>query len=216
MSNSSYEHCNASKSFGWEFSDEEKQLLTILLLDDYNNALDFINIHDKDVCGSLSSESAAVFNEVNDLLHNAATEIYTEFSFVDEEKRTADPTLAGTVSLRKSKRKGCIAPGCTNMARVGGVCVRHGARQQRCNYSSRCSNIAVNGGVCTKHGAVRNNKKCSVLGCNKEAKKGGICYTHGAKRKKCFIPECNNVVVKGGACNKHGRGFSERCQPCSS
>jgi len=207
MSNISYEESNDSKYLGWEISDEERQLLTQLLFDDYSNVLD---------CGSLSSETAVVFNEVNDLINNADTEIYTEINIVDEEKLTDGPTLAGTVSFQKSKRKGCIAPGCNNMARVGGVCVRHGARQQRCKFSSKCSNIAVNGGVCTKHGAVRKNKKCSVLGCNKEAKKGGICYTHGAKRKKCFIPECNNVVVKGGACNKHGRVSSEMCQPCSS
>jgi hypothetical protein len=29
----------------------------------------------------------------------------------------------------------------------------------------------VKRGICTKHGAVRKNKRSSVLGCNKEAKK---------------------------------------------
>ena len=218
MSNISYEESNASKYLGWEFSEEDKQFLTLLLFDDCSNSVDFINDRDKGHCRSLSSDTVSVLSEVHDMIHNASTEIYTytEINIADEEKRTADRTPAGTTPLQKTKRKKCIAPGCSNLSRVGGVCVRHGARQQRCNYSLECSNVAVKGGVCTKHGAVRKNKRCRVLGCNKEAKKGGICYAHGAKRKKCFIPECNNVVVKGGACNKHGTGFSEMCQPCNS
>jgi hypothetical protein len=120
---------------------------------------------------------------------------------------TADQILSDKLSFKRTVRKLCIAPGCNKMARGGGVCVGHGARQKICKISG-CTNIVVNGGHCTKHGAVRNNKKCSVLGCNKEAKKGGICYTHGAKRQKCFFPGCKNVVVKGGACNRHGREIS--------
>jgi len=216
MSNSSCEESDASKSFGWEFSDEEQQFLTLLQFDDCSNGADFINDCDKDHCKSLSSETAAVSSEVYDMIHNSTTEIYTENSMADEEKCTANPTPAGTTSPQKSKRKRCTAPGCSNTARVGGICVRHGARQQRCNYSLECSNIAVRGGVCIKHGAVKKNTRCSVLGCNKEAKKGGTCYAHGAERKKCFVPDCNNVIVKGGACNKHGRDSSEVCQPCSS
>jgi hypothetical protein len=120
---------------------------------------------------------------------------------------TPDQILSDKLSFKRTVRKMCIAPGCDKLARAGGVCVGHGARQKKCTFSG-CNNIVVNGGLCTKHGAVRNNKKCSVLGCNKEAKKGGICYTHGAKRQKCFFPGCKNVVVKGGACNRHGREMS--------
>jgi len=158
-----------------------------------HDALDFFNDLDGYHCSSLPVETAAVLKTVYDLVYDETTEVYTE------EKSTTDPIRNSSVSLKKSKHKRCSIPGCSKMARVEGVCVSHGARLQKCNYSLECSNVAVNGGVCTKHGAVRKNKKCSVLGCNKEAKKGGTCYTHGAKRKKCFILECKNVAVKGGA-----------------
>jgi hypothetical protein len=241
------EQGNASKMYGGEFSEEEIQLLTMLMSEDsefnnessddytaaqidtsFSNAFtenpfystftgqdqssiaQYLNIQelDQEFYNSSSVATAAIFDN---LVDDAISEILTESSVAEEDEGKAP---SGTVSLGKSKHKFCIAPGCSNMARVGGVCVSHGAKLPKCNYSSECSNVAVNGGVCTKHGAVRNNKKCSELGCNKEAKKGGICYTHGAKRKKCFIPECKNVAVKGGACNKHEKE-SKVCQPCS-
>jgi hypothetical protein len=228
--NSINEQGNAGKSYETEFSEEEIKLLSILMSDDSDfknptaedyTAAQFIdsssnaltenpfNDFDQEYYNSSSVATAAVLSTVNNLVEDAISEMLDESSVAEEDESTA---LSGTISLGKSKHKFCKAPGCSNVARVGGVCVSHGAKLPRCNHSSECSNIVVNGGVCTKHGAVRNNKKCSELGCNKEAKKGGVCYTHGAKRKKCYIPECKNVAVKGGACNKHGKE-SEVCQP---
>lgn len=158
----------------------------------------------------LQHQQVLVNNEVRPVdVYNATTPSSPQ---PDKIGSTVDQILRGTSSFQEKKRKRCVSPGCKKMARVGGVCVSHGAQQRKCNFSG-CNNIVVNGGLCTKHGAVRNNKKCSVFGCNKEAKKGGICYTHGAKRQKCFFLGCKNVVVKGGACNRHEKELNVVCHP---
>mmetsp|Transcript_19939 Transcript_19939/g.39956 ORF Transcript_19939/g.39956 Transcript_19939/m.39956 type:complete len:99 (+) Transcript_19939:278-574(+) len=41
------------------------------------------------------------------------------------------------------------------MLKIGGVCVRHGAKLKRCS-SEGCSNQVKKGGVCRRHGAYRN------------------------------------------------------------
>ena len=45
----------------------------------------------------------------------------------------------------------CSADGCTNLARKGGVCKKHGAKVKLCS-SEGCTNIVIKGGVCIKHG----------------------------------------------------------------
>ena len=56
--------------------------------------------------------------------------------------------------------------GCTSKAKVGGVCIKHGAvvKSKTCKEEG-CTNIVVQGGVCTKHGANRTVKTCSHEGC---------------------------------------------------
>jgi len=69
-------------------------------------------------------------------------------------------------------RKICTDDGCTNIARRGGVCIRHGAKDKRCS-SKGCTNQVTNGGVCVRHGAKR--KLCSSEGCTNMAIKVGVC-----------------------------------------
>jgi hypothetical protein len=76
----------------------------------------------------------------------------------------------------KVKYKRCSAEGCTNIAKKGGVCIRHGAKK----------------------------KLCCVGGCTNKAFKGGVCIKHGAKRKLCSVVGCTNIVVRGGLCRRHG------------
>lgn len=67
-----------------------------------------------------------------------------------------------------------------------------------------CSNQARKGGVCEKHGAtVRKRKICTVEGCKTRAVNGGVCIKHGAKVKQCKKENCNNNALKGGVCYRH-------------
>ena len=94
-----------------------------------------------------------------------------------KRKRLADEDLP---RRKKMHRYECSADGCTNQAKKGGVCVRHGAKLKRCSYEG-CTNIAVQGGVCMRHGAKL--KRCSSDGCTNRAVQGGVCRKHGAKEK---------------------------------
>ena len=53
---------------------------------------------------------------------------------------------------KKKKKMVCSYEGCTNQARNGRVCVRHGAQVQLCSHEG-CTNNAITGGVCRRHGA---------------------------------------------------------------
>ena len=59
---------------------------------------------------------------------------------------------------KKKKVKECSSEGCTNHAKRGGVCRRHGAKEKQCS-SEGCKNIAKKGGVCWRHGAKDLKKK---------------------------------------------------------
>ena len=75
----------------------------------------------------------------------------------------------------------CSADGCTNLARNGGVCIRHGAEVEKKRCSSEgCTNFAQIGGVCIRHGA--KVKLCSSGGCTNQAVRKGVCWRHGGKR----------------------------------
>jgi hypothetical protein len=84
----------------------------------------------------------------------------------------------------KRARKKCRHEGCTNHAKVGGVCIKHVAKVKTCRHGG-CANKIVKGGVCVKHGAKRNT--CRHDGCTNIIIQGGVCVKHGVKvkRKKC-------------------------------
>lgn len=101
-------------------------------------------------------------------------------------------------------RRICSRQGCANLARKGGVCIRHGAKEKRCSVEG-CTNKAQTAGVCDRHGSHR--KICSVEGCTNNSQQGGVCKRHGAKvkiRDKCSREGCECYAVKGGVCWKHG------------
>ena len=114
--------------------------------------------------------------------------------------------MKGSVCIRHgatwSKRL-CSHHGCTNYAKKGGVCSRHGAKKPTCSHEG-CTNGAVKGGVCWRHGAKVPLKICSHDKCTKNAQKGGVCIRHGAKVKRCSHEGCTNHVQKGGVCRRHG------------
>ena len=108
-------------------------------------------------------------------------------------------------SVAKKRKKECSANGCTNQAKRGGVCKRHGAKitHKQCS-SEGCTNKAVEGGVCIRHGAKVTVKLCSSEGCTNCAVKGGVCVKHGAKVKRCSSVGCTNQAKRGGVCKRHG------------
>eukprot|EP00985_Skeletonema_marinoi_P001037 scaffold430_cov73-Skeletonema_marinoi.AAC.1 len=107
----------------------------------------------------------------------------------------------------KVEAKLCSVDDCNNISRAGGVCWRHGAKLKQCSVNE-CTNYAKRGGLCIKHGAQL--KRCSVDGCNNHIVSGGVCIRHGAKVKQCSVDDCTNIRVKGGVCIKHG-AQKKRC-----
>ena len=133
----------------------------------------------------------------------------------------------------KGPRLRCSVETCTNFARKGGVCIRHGATEQRkrCSYEGCCKQ-AQKGGFCVSHGAQmfcseviggatqegelctspeknvptrkREYTKCSREDCDKLAQKGGLCYSHGAAAAKCSYEGCKNNAKRRGLCKRHG------------
>jgi hypothetical protein len=61
--------------------------------------------------------------------------------------------------------KRCSHEGCTNKAKGGGVCIRHGAKvkAKRCCIHEGCANIAQKGGVCWRHGAKMSRQRGSEV-----------------------------------------------------
>eukprot|EP00984_Skeletonema_dohrnii_P002766 scaffold955_cov79-Skeletonema_dohrnii-CCMP3373.AAC.8 len=104
---------------------------------------------------------------------------------------------------KKRVKKRCSVEGCTNHAKNGGVCIKHGAEVKLCSVEG-CTNYAKKGGLCIRHGAKVEVKLCSVDECNNKAIKGGVCYRHGAQKKLCRVKECTNYAQKGGVCHRHG------------
>ena len=91
-----------------------------------------------------------------------AKEQEEEFEVVE----TNSGRWAGSVTKRKRRRNGngdyvhvylCKEDGCTNHSKNGGVCIKHGAD---------------------------NNKRytCKHVGCNKYPRRGGFCVIHGGSR----------------------------------
>jgi hypothetical protein len=105
---------------------------------------------------------------------------------------------------KKRIRTKCSSDGCTNVARKGGVCVRHGGTEKikTCSHEG-CTNVSRKGGVCASHGAKQ--KTCSNEGCTSVAKKGGVCMRHGGTvvAKICSHEGCTNNAINGGVCSSH-------------
>ena len=100
----------------------------------------------------------------------------------------------------------CSHDGCNSHAKVGGVCIKHGAQIKRCSHNN-CTKQAQIGGVCVRHGAkIRRPKICSYDGCINRSKESGVCIRHGAKLEHytCNYNGCNNWAVRGGVCKRHG------------
>ena len=66
----------------------------------------------------------------------------------------------------------CSKVRCTNVAKKGGVCMRHGAKHKQCD-SDGCTNKSVNGGVCMSHAAKKECKLCGSEECKKMLPKEG-------------------------------------------
>ena len=76
------------------------------------------------------------------------------------------------VVRKKYDRKICSADGCTNIAKKGGMCNRHGAKVEYKRRSSHgCTNQAKKGGVCIKHGAKVEVNRCRSEGCTNLAQR---------------------------------------------
>jgi hypothetical protein len=57
------------------------------------------------------------------------------------------------------------------------VCIKHGAKVKQCSNEG-CTNHAKKGGVCVKHGATQKRKECSIEGCTNQANGRGMCNRH--------------------------------------
>ena len=86
----------------------------------------------------------------------------------------------------------CSSEGCTNLARRGGVCIKHGAKAKICSAEG-CMNVAVKGGVCIRHGA--KTKRCSTEGCTNQVLRGGVCKRHGANGSTAFGSEYEETTA---------------------
>ena len=107
---------------------------------------------------------------------------------VDEslgEKRQEPPSSEGDAPPPKKRtRRKCNVPDCTNQAKNGGICIRHGAKQperknRRICSKEDCTNIAQKAGVCRAHA-----ERCSKEGCENRAKKGDTCLKHVSSSRK--------------------------------
>eukprot|EP00984_Skeletonema_dohrnii_P033927 scaffold32169_cov78-Skeletonema_dohrnii-CCMP3373.AAC.3 len=101
---------------------------------------------------------------------------------------------------REKKRKLCSFEGCPNQALRGGLCGKHGGKDQ-CSFEG-CPNQAKSGGLCDSHGG-KKKKLCSFEGCPNQARCGGFCDSHGEK-KLCSFEGCPTPAVRGGFCHSHG------------
>jgi len=99
---------------------------------------------------------------------------------------TLDEEQTPPKKKKKKKKAECSSEGCTNQAKTGGVCGKHGAKLYICS-SEGCPNKAKKGGVCIKHGAKVKRKRCSSEGCPNQAVSGGVCKKHGAQVKRCVL-----------------------------
>ena len=99
-------------------------------------------------------------------------------------KRKEPSSSAEDDPPRKRSRPKCNVSDCTNQARNGGICIKHGAKQpERKNRkicaNEECDNIAQKAGVCRAHA-----ERCSKDGCDNRAKKGDTCLKHASTTKK--------------------------------
>lgn len=116
-----------------------------------------------------------------------------------------DEDVASKEQEQEQRAVCCSVDGCKNKAQLGGVCYKHGGKQERRRCSREgCANNAAKGGVCWRHGGKWKKKTCSREGCTRGAVKGGVCRRHGAKVKRCGREGCTKQAHSGGACFRHG------------
>ena len=161
-----------------------------------------VNVAASVVCRTTSSRKRSDAKHDGDTSTEATNRIspskstkHRLFSDCEEKKNEHAPKAVAT----KKYRYECSAEGCTNQAKKGGVCKKHGAKveHKRCK-SEGCTNYAVKGGVCIRHGATWTKKECSSEGCTNQVVRGGVCIKHGAKVKRCSNEGCTNLAKKGG------------------
>ena len=109
------------------------------------------------------------------------------------------------VCVAHGGRKKCSFVGCTKISYNGGVCYSHGGKptSKRCIIEG-CNKFSQRGGVCKTHGAIVIKKRCKFVGgCKNQEVVGGVCVTHGAKLKRCSHVGCIKQAQKGGVCRRH-------------
>ena len=101
---------------------------------------------------------------------------------------------------KKGSKLLCSKAGCNKKAMKDGIglCYVHGERK-RCSYPG-CNNVNRKGGLCVRHGSTK--KTCTTPGCNKNAVKGGVCIAHDAKCP-CMIVGCGRNLFKERKCWYH-------------
>ena len=67
----------------------------------------------------------------------------------------------GAKKVTKQIRSKCSEEGCTNIAQIGGVCRRHGAKVKKCSYKD-CTNIVQRRGLCKRHGAYKDKDTSNI------------------------------------------------------
>lgn len=101
-----------------------------------------------------------------------------------EKRKEPSSSSAEDETLKKRSRRKCNVSDCTNQAKNGGICIKHGAKQpERKNRKicakEECDNIAQKAGVCRAHA-----ERCIKDGCDNRAKKGDTCLKHVSVTKK--------------------------------
>ena len=81
-------------------------------------------------------------------------------------------TANDVTNKRSTKVKLCSHEGCTDQAKLGGLCFQHVCY---CSHEG-CIKVVKKGGVCIEHGT--KVKLNSNEGCNNNKKKGGVCIAN--------------------------------------
>lgn len=100
------------------------------------------------------------------------------------EKRKDPSSSAEDGTPKKRSRRKCNVSDCTNQAKNGGICIKHGAKlperkNRKVCAKEECDNIAQKAGVCRAHA-----ERCKKEGCDNRAKKGDTCLKHVSSSKK--------------------------------
>ena len=154
-----------------------------------------------------SSRTAKKFREEAESVQESESHASSKNTQLNSNGRSPerDTTPATNECTKVKRRKACSREGCTNKAREGGVCCRHGAKKKICSHEG-CTNRVQKWGVCIRHGAILKKRICRHEGCTNVIVRRGVCKRHGAKvkRRTCSHEGCTNNAIKGGVCKRHG------------